>query len=159
MLTINFTQYIPGVSIQDVRRNQQLYRRVYEEALRERVNTIRRARIRFSFNGLGMGPTMAPTTFINTSMPTQNISISTNDNRRLQSSELKLYEEETNENRQLQTDSSRLEICLRKYSRVVQITEQIIVPVPNDTTPSDYRLILESLLNDTDYMRSIMRLA
>jgi len=120
----------------------------------ERVNTMRRARIKFSFNGLGLGPTMAPT-FVNTSMPTQNVSISTDDNRRLQSSELKLYEEETNENRQLQTNSSRLEICLRKYSKIVQVTEQITVPVPYNITPSDYRLTLESLLSDSDYIQSI----
>ena len=128
--------------------------------MKERVNRMRRARLKFRFNAyrLGLGPTMAPA-FINTSMPTQNNSISTDDYRRLQSSELKLYEEETNENRQLQTNSSKLQICLSKYSLIVQVTVQITVPVPYNITPSDYRLMLESLLSNSDYMWSIMKWA
>ena len=129
------------------------------------VSSIRRATVKVGFEAYRLGslvnstaiPTMVPT-FINTSNPTLNISIST-DERRLQNSELKLYEEETNENRQLQTNSSSLQICLIKYVKIVQIVQQITVPLPNNVTSSDYVLILESLLSNQEYIKLINKWA
>jgi hypothetical protein len=88
-------------------------------------------------------------TFINTSFPTQNIS------RRVQNSELTVYGGETNENRQLQTNSSSLEQCLLKYIKIVQVVTQIIVPLPKNATAADYALILENLLQDSEYIKLI----
>jgi len=166
MLTLNFTQYIPGVSIQDVRRNQQLFRSVFLSALADMVSSIRRATVKVGFEAYRLGllvnstaiPTMVPT-FINTSIPTLNISILTDD-RRLQNSELKLYDEETYENRQLQTNSSSLQKCLLKYQvKIVEVVQQISVPLPFNVTPSDYVLILENLLSNEDYIKLINKWA
>jgi hypothetical protein len=129
------------------------------------VSSIRRATVKVGFEAYRLGslvnstaiPTMVPT-FINTSIPTLNISIST-DERRLQNSELKLYEEEKNETRQLQTNSSSLQICLIKYVKIVQIVQQITVPLPNNVTSSDYVLILESLLSNQEYIKLINKWA
>ena len=134
--------------------------------MEESVATVRRATIKVSFQAYRLGllvnstaiPTMVPT-FINTSIPTLNISIS-DDQRRLQNSEVKLYEEETIENRQLQTNSSSLQICLIKYQvKIVQVVQQITVPLPYNVTPSDYVLILENLLSNQEYVKSVNDLA
>jgi len=94
-------------------------------------------------------------TLINTSFPTQNIS------RRVQNSELTVYEDETSENRQLQTNSSSLEQCLLKYIKIVEVVTQIIIPLPKNATAADYALILENLLQDSvsDYIKLINKYA
>ena len=141
-----FFQFIPDIDIQDVRKNQQLIP-VFWNAFIEAVVTICRAFQQYRF------VQSAITTFINTSSPTQNIS------RRVQNSELTVYGEETNENRQLQTNSSTLEQCLLKYIEIVEVVTQLIVPLPKNATAADYALILENLLQDSDYIKLINKYA
>jgi hypothetical protein len=142
--------------MQDVRRNQQLFTQVFLNALMDAVSTIRRAAVKFAWKQYRYGqsaiPTMVPT-FTNTSVPTQNIS------RKLQNSELQFYEEDTYKNRQLQTSSSSLEQCLLKYTKIVQVVAQITVPLPKSITPADYALILENLLQDSNYIKLINKWA
>ena len=146
--------------MEDVRRNQQLFNLVFLNSLREALVSIQRATVDFAWRQYRYGQTTIPTmvpTFINTSIPTsiptQNIS------RRLENSEFKLYEEETNENRQLQISSSSLEQCLLQYTKIVQIVAQITVPLPVSVTSADFALILENLLEDLDYINLINKWA
>ena len=146
--------------MEDVRRNQQLFNLVFLNSLREVLVSMQRANVDFSWRQYRYGqttiPTMVPTyinTSIPTSIPTQNIS------RRLENSEFKLYEEETNENRQLQISSSSLEQCLLTYTKIVQIVAQITVPLPMNVTAADFELILENLLQDLDYINLINKWA
>jgi hypothetical protein len=142
--------------MEDVRRNQQLFNLVFLNSLREVLVSMQRANVDFSWRQYRYGQTTIPTmvpTYINTSIPTQNIS------RRLENSEFKLYEEETNENRQLQTNSSSLEQCLLKYIKIIQVVTQITVPLPKNVTAADYALILENLLQDSEYIKLINKYA
>jgi len=138
--------------MQDVRGNQLSFRLVFVNALMEAVATICRANVICGFQQYSFDQS-AISTFINTSIPTQNIS------RRLQNSDLTLYGEETNENRQLQTNSSSLEQCLLKYIKIIQVVTQITVPLPKNVTAADYALILENLLQDSEYIKLINKYA
>ena len=134
--------------MQDVRGNQLSFRLVFVNALMEAVATICRANVICDFQQYSFDRNAIPT-FMNTSIPTQNIS------RRL----LTLYGEETNENRQLQTNSSSLEQCLLKYIKIIQVVTQITVPLPKNVTAADYALILENLLQDSEYIKLINKYA
>lgn len=131
---------------------------------------IRRANVKISFQShryrlknSSAIPTMVPTvipSFVNTSIPTQasmNISISPTD--LAHNSERKLNVEELNENRQLDTTSLSLQLCLLKYElkqiKIVKVIQQITVPLPYNVSSAEFSLLLESLLSNQNYIKSI----
>ena len=64
--------------------------------------------------------------------------------RRLQNSELQLYDVETKENRKLQTICPSVEECLTKYQnvKIVKVFLQISVPLPMNVDAAEYSLLL-----------------
>ena len=81
--------------------------------------------------------------------------------RRLQNSELQLYNVETNENRQLQTICPSVEKCLNNYKnvKIVKVVQQITVPLPMNVDAAEYSILLLNLLSDQNYFKNLRRWA
>jgi hypothetical protein len=81
--------------------------------------------------------------------------------RRLQNSELQLYNVETNENRQLQTMCPSVEECLKKYQnvKIVKVVQEITVPLPMNMDAAEYSILLLNLLSDQNYFKNLRRWA
>ena len=79
--------------------------------------------------------------------------VSTMVGRRLQNSELQLYNVETNENRQLQTICHSVENCLSSYKnvKILKVVQQITVPLPMNVDAAEYSRLLLNLLSDQNY--------
>ena len=79
--------------------------------------------------------------------------VSTMVSRRLQNSELQLYNVETNENRQLQTICHSVEKCLSSYKnvKILKVVQQITVPLPMNIDAAEYSRLLLNLLSDQNY--------
>jgi len=132
MLSINFTQFYPGLDIHDVRANQSAYRSIFMGALAQALDSIRRSKVNVDFEAFN---------------------VSTMVSRRLQNSELQLYNVETNENRQLQTICHSVEKCLKKYQnvKILKVVQQITVPLPMNVDAAEYSRLLLNLLIDQNY--------
>jgi len=132
MLSINFTQFYPGLDIYDVRANQSTYTSIFMGALAQALESIRRSKVNVDFEAFN---------------------VSTMVSRRLQNSELQLYNVETNENRQLQTICHSVEECLKKYQnvKILKVVQEITVPLPMNVDAAEYSRLLLNLLSDQNY--------
>jgi len=140
MLSINFTQFYPGLDIGDVRANQSVYRSIFMGALAQALDSIRRSTVKVNFEAFNVSMMVS---------------------RRLQNSELQLYNVETNENRQLQTICQSVEECLKKYQnvKIVKVVQEITVPLPMNIDAAKYSKLLLNLLSDQNYFENLRRWA
>jgi len=140
MLSINFTQFYPGVDIGDVRANQSVYRSIFMGALAQAVDSIRRSTVKVNFEAFNVSMMVS---------------------RRLQNSELQQYKLETNENRQLQTMCHSVEKCLKYYQnvKIVKVVQEITVPLPMNMDAAKYSKLLLNLLSDQSYFEDLRRRA
>ena len=109
-------------------------------ALAQAVDSIRRSTVKVSFEAFNVSMMVS---------------------RRLQNSELQLYNVERNENRQLQTMCPSVEECLKKYQNVkmVKVVQEITVPLSMNMDAAEYSILLLNLLSDQNYFQNLQSCA
>jgi hypothetical protein len=109
-------------------------------ALAQAVDSIRRSTVKVSFEAFNVSMMVS---------------------RRLQNSELQLYNVERNENRQLQSISPSVEECLINYEnvKIVKVVQEITVRLPMNMDAAHYSILLLNLSSDQNYFQNLRSFA